>query len=234
MEEFMKAVDSNRFRDVCVKGKAKDSHILETKETMWGAEVRRLNPPRLITAWRVSEDPLMILAGDGYRASEVRDHAFKVQEEAASLRGNRKLTKAKVAEAFSSMKPNVDQTKVVATVLLALKHIQTVCYNDVDKSIWTVPEDLRAWSKGRKTLWIDANAESALEWTEKPSLGEWLSDRDQEGWKIEWPIADGTMEEIKKKVLDRGLTAKPSMGAKVKKEDWAKMLGRAEAIEHLG
>jgi hypothetical protein len=116
-----------------------------------------------------------------------------------------------------------------------LKHIQTVCYNDVDKSIWTMPEDLRAWSIGRKTLWIDANADSALEWTEKMGLGEWLSDRDEEGWKIDWPVADGTMEEIKKKVLDRGLTAKPSeMGAKVKKEDWARILGRAEAVEHLG
>jgi hypothetical protein len=184
----------------------------------------------------MSEDPMMAIAGPGYAATEVRDRSFELQSEALSnLRGNRKLTKAKMGDALSSLKPTVDQTKVIAGVLYALKQIQTVCYDEETKTVWTVPEDLCAWSRGQKTLWVDARCENMLDLPDGMTLGRWISDREEEGWKIEWPVADGTFEEIKAKVSARGITPKPAeFGAKVKKEDWARCLGRMEAIEHLG
>ncbi len=181
---------------------------------------------------------MMVIAGPGYAATEVRDRSFELQAEALSnLRGNRKLTKAKMGDALSALKPTVDQTKVLAAILYALKQIQTVCYDEETKTVWTVPEDLRAWSRGQKTLWVDARCENMLEWPLDISLplGRWISDREEEGWKIDWPVAEGTFEEIKAKVGTRGITPKAAeFGAKVKKEDWARCLGRMEAIEHLG
>lgn len=239
MQDFLKSIEKNPFRDSCVAPFAKEKAPFGrfvSKESLWGAEIRRLTPSRLTTAWRMSEDPMMVIAGPGYATTEVRDRSFELQAEALSnLRGNRKLTKAKMGDALSALKPTVDQTKVVAGILYALKQIQTVCYDEEAKTIWTVPEDLRAWSRGQKTLWVDARCENMLEWSEPLSLGRWISDREEEGWKIDWPVAEGTFEEIKAKVGTRGITPKAAeFGAKVKKEDWARCLGRMEAIEHLG
>jgi len=248
IQDFLKTIEKNPFRHNCVADFAKEN-IRTSKEGIWGAVVRHLTPARLTTAWRMSEDPLMMIAGVGYAATEVRDRSFELQNEALNnLRGNRKLTKAKMGDALSALKPTVDQTKVIAGILYALKQIQTVCYDEETKTVWTVPEDLRAWSRGQKTLWVDSRCENMLEWPEtmvmnsgrcsevlSMSLGRWISDREEEGWKIDWPIAEGTFDEIKAKVNARGIVPKAAeFGAKVKKDDWARCLGRMEAVEHLG
>jgi hypothetical protein len=237
MQDFMRIVEKNPFRDSCVTAFVKDkveAQRMESKDMLWGSRICHLTPARLTTAWRMSEDPLMLIAGDGYRASEVRDRVFELQEEAVSnLRGNRKLTKAKMGDALSSIKPTTDQTKVIAAVLLALKKIQTVCYDQQSKTVWTMPEDLRAWSNGAKTLWVDGRCETMLEGG-GPNFGRWLSNRQDEGWEIAWPVAEGSLEEIKSKALHLGLNPRAAeLGAKVKKDDWAKSLGRAEAIQKL-
>ena len=227
----MKVIDKNPFGQSCVATSTKEKFT--TKETLWGAASHRLEPARLTTAWLLQEDPLMVIAGEGYRVKEVRDISFKLQEEALlNLRGNRKLTKAKIGDAFSSLKPTTDQTKVIAAVLFALKQVQTVCFDEVEKTIWTVPEDLSIWSVGLKTLWVSEGCEKTL--IGDIHLGKWIMDREEEGWKMSWPIAEGTFEEIKNRMSARGLTPTTNFGAKPKKEDWARALGRAEAIERLG
>ena len=237
MEAFFRMIETNRFRNDAPPGVVlgKDENLGESKEQLWGASVQQLVPARLTTAWRYLEDPLMILGGSSYRATEVRDRTFDLQKEAlANLRGNRKLTKAKMGDALSSLKPNEDQTKVLAWVLYELKQIQTVCFDEEAKTFWTVPDDLCAWSKGRKTLWVSKGCDRMLEGGSF-HFGRWISDREDEGWTIPWPIAEGGMEELKTELANRGLTAKPAVfGAKVKKEDYARALGRAKAVEHLG
>ena len=253
MEEIMKVIEKHPFGKSCVPDFTKDNLRFVSKEGLWGAQRIRISPPRLVTAWLMLEDPLMLIAGDGYRAGEVRTKSFELQAEAvANLRGNRKMTKAKMGDALASLKPTEEQTKVIAAILLATKRIQTVCFDEEKKTVWTVPEDLRAWSRGAKTLWVNAQCDTMLEWpcqssdkgpssgrekvtNSSMSLGSWISDREEEGWKIEWPIAEGSMEDMKKLVTERGIIPKPAeFGAKVKKDDWARTLGRCEAVEHLG
>jgi hypothetical protein len=234
MDGLLAAIKKNPFRESCVTAFTKsDLRVLEAPgEKLWGRTVTPLTPARLMTAYLMTQDPLMVIAGEGYRATEVREKSFALQEDASSLRGNRKLTKAKVGDALSSLNPDEDQTKVIATILLALKQVQTVCYDEEKKTVWTVPEDLRAWSRGRQTVWINSRYDAMLE---GPPFASWLADRDHEGWTIDWPIAEGTFEDIKARAAQRGLVPKPAFGAtKTKKDDWAKALGRAEAIEHLG
>lgn len=67
-------------------------------------------------------------------------------------------------------------------------------------------------------------------------LGPWISARESEGWTFEWPMADGTLDEVRGKLtLDfPHLTVHPSeAGKKVKKEDYCRTLGRAQAIRAL-
>jgi len=239
IEQLFAAIDKNPFKNSCpspYNSVKKDIIRLTSPTTQWTSVKRPLDPPRLTTAWLCLEDPLMLIAGAGYRAIEVRDKSFALQGEALSvIRGNRKLTKAKMADALNSLNPNEDQTKIIARILLALKHVQTVCYNEVKKTVWTMPEDLRAWSTSLRTIWIDSRVENYLDFSESPAvhLGQWLSDRELEGWTIEWPVAEDSYEDMKRIALEKGLVVRPLEGTKAKKDDYARVLGRAYAIGHL-
>jgi len=235
MEDFLRTIAKNPFSKECLAPFTNETW--QTDENLWGAGLRVLNPPKLVTAWLSMKDPLMLVAGAGYRATEVRDRTFDLQKEAGSIRGNRKLTKAKVGDALGAAKPNADQTKIIAAVLYAIKHVQTVCFDQEKKTVWTVPEDLRSWTQN-PIIWIDSRFEQMLDWSsldaKEMSMSSWLLAREAEGWAIDWPIADGTFEEIKERAA--AMDVKPRClepGGKVKKEDWAKALGRAEAVRHL-
>jgi hypothetical protein len=240
MDALFAAIDKNEFRKECVTPFTKqdaEKRRLTAKDTLYGSTVRVVSPPRLTTAWLMTEDPLMVIAGDGYRSTEVRDKSFALQEEAlANLRGNRKLTKAKMGDALSSLRPNEDQTKVIARILLALKQIQTVCFDEMKKTVWTMPEDLRAWSTSLRTIWIDGRCERMLDFSEGAPihLGRWLADRDADGWTIDWPVSEESYEDMKRIVGERALTVRPLEGTKPKKDDYARTLGRVYAIQHLG
>ncbi len=241
MEAFFSMIQRNPHRKECPTPFTKEKEELravQPREHLWGGGVRGLTPARLTTAWLMLDNPLMVVAGTSYKATEVRDRTFELQQEAvANVRGNRKLTKAKMQEALASLRPTEDQTKIIAGILLAVKQIQTVCFDDVTKKVWTMPEDLRAWSPNFKTLWVDARCERMIDWSQsqEPRLGAWISDREDEGWTFQWPVADGTFEWIKQELASRGLSpAQPAeFGAKPKKEDYARALGRAQAIQKL-
>lgn len=234
MEAFLAMIDKNPYREKCpslLNDKQKEE--IESKEQLWGMKVKQVKPSRLTTAWLMSEDPLMEMAGQAYKSTEVRDKTFELQQECGLLKGNRKLSKVKMLEALSSLSPNEEHTKIVAAILLALKQVQVVCFNEEKKSIWTMPGDLREWSKTKKTIWIDHRCERVLDGN--VSLGIWINTRELEKWSIEWPTADGGFEEIKLKLVEKypNIIVKGEDGKKPKKEDYAKALGRAEAIHNL-
>ncbi len=239
MDQIKHVVNKNPFRDHCVPAftKAKRENItFETKDTLWGATVSILEPAVLATAWVRMTNPILHISQAGPAATVIRDSLFALQQEAAtSLKGNRKLSKVKVADALAAIKPNTDQTKIIAHVLYALKRIQTVCFDEEKKEVWTIPEDLRVWSGSMKTIWVDAKYERSLDWEKAQSFSQWISNRESEGWKIEWPISDGTFEEIKQKMAEEypHITVHSSDGKKPKKEDYAKALGRCETVRHL-
>jgi hypothetical protein len=247
MDELFAAIAKNPFNKECVTPFTKQGaeiRSLTTSDTLWGATSRAVVPARLTTAWLMTEDPLMLIAGAGYKATEVRDKSFALQEEALNnLRGNRKLTKAKMGDALASLKPTEDQTKVIARILLALKHTQTVCFDEVGKTVWTMPEDLRAWSTSLRTIWVDARCEKMLDFndTGRPiHLGQWLSERERDGWKIDWPVSEDGYEEMKEICARRGISVRAAgelvgqiSTKKPKKDDYARVLGRVYAMEHL-
>jgi hypothetical protein len=115
-----------------------------------------------------------------------------------------------------------------------LKHVQTVCYDEDKKTVWTMPEDLRAWSKSLRTIWVDSRCENVLDFSESCplNLGEWLSDR-EEDWKIQWPVSEESFDDMKRISVEKGIQVRPLEGTKAKKEDYARILGRIYAIEHL-
>jgi hypothetical protein len=239
MENFRRMIQTNPQKTACVEEYKKNSLCINPSEHLWGGEIRQLNPPKLVTAWLLSTDPIAIIAGQNYISTMVRDKSFELQTRALqTIRGNRKLTKGKMADAMSSMKPSEDDTRVIASILYILHGVQTVCFDIENKTLWTEPQDLRTWSSTNKTLWVDARCQRVLDWSDteavQPNLSKWLDERDEDRWTIPWPTAEGTFEEIKTAVTSRNLTVRPAtFGEKIKKEDWARTLGKAQAIEHL-
>ncbi len=237
MDVLHTSIQKNPFRSLPAPRHEAPALPKEAGDTLWGFRVRTLDPPKLLTAWLYTIDPLFTIAGSAYRATEVREKGFALQEEAIkTIRGHRKLSKVKMGEAMGAATPNEDQTKVIAAILFAAKDIQIVLYNSEKKTVWTCPEDLRVWSNSRQTLWIDSACRQALDAT-AAQLNSWISDRESEGWSIDWPLADGTMEEVRAKLGHEfpHLIVHPSEpGKKVKKEDYCRTLGRAQAIRALG
>jgi hypothetical protein len=183
MEAFLAMIDKNAYREKCpVALDEKQKDEVESKDLVWGMKVKQVKPSRLTTAWLMSEDPLMEMAGQAYKSTEVRDKTFELQQECGLLKGNRKLSKVKMLEALSSLTPNEEQTKIVAAILLALKQVQVVCFNEEKKTVWTMPGDLREWSKTKKTIWIDHRSERVLDGN--VNLGMWLNTRELEKWSI--------------------------------------------------
>jgi hypothetical protein len=230
-------IQSNPQKTACVEEYKKDTMQVNPSERLWGGEIRALNPAKIVTAWQILVDPLMIIAGQNYVSTMVRDKSFELQGKALqTIRGNRRLTRAKMADAVSSLKPTDEESRVTAAILYILHGVQTVCFDIEKKSVWFEPQDLREWSSKKATVWLDARCERMLDWSAStsPDFGKWLDEREEEGWSIPWPVADGTFEELKARIATRSLTVRAlSFGDKVKKDDYARVLGKAEAIEHL-
>lgn len=235
MEGIWKSIQQNPSRDMCVR-RWDTNRKPAGREEKWGACLVRLDPPRLTTAWLYTTDPL-IQGSKAYRTVEVRNAEFALQKEGTEcIRGKRKLSKKAIGEAISSITLNKDQHWIFAACLYELKQVQVIWWNDDERKISTMPEDIRAWSSKRKTLWVSHDCTQMLQWDEcdPPTLGRFLSDRENEGWTIAWPDADGTMEELKAYATLHSLSVAPLlMGDKVKKSDYSRVVGRAQAVKHL-
>jgi len=55
-----------------------------------------------------------------------------------------------------------------------------------------------------------------------------------DGWKVEWPVSEDSFADMKQIAEDKGIAVRPLEGTKAKKDDYARVLGRAYAVQHLG
>jgi hypothetical protein len=69
MENFRRMIQSNPQKHACVEEYKKDSLILNPSESLWGGEIRQLNPAKIVTAWQTITDPLIIIAGQNYTSA---------------------------------------------------------------------------------------------------------------------------------------------------------------------
>lgn len=237
MQSLFTAIEHHPFKHSSVR-RWSPSEKLKHDNEMWNGECVRLQPARPTTAWLRLVDPMMNCSSDAFRTVEVREKEFALQKEAIdTCKGKRKLSKKAIGEALSTPgQLNKDQMWIFMAVLYECKRIQTVLWDDSEKKVSTYPEDLRNWSATYKTIWIDTKAERAVEWPEdkEPALGKWLSDREAEGWSVDWPLSELSMEEMKLYVSREGISvASLELGAKVKKGDYMRVVGKAQAVRHL-
>jgi hypothetical protein len=199
-----------------------------------------LEPPGPLSLYLWKTDPEFRGGTPPVRRTILRDSILKitdrVEAELRSVKWQRKKVIEQVAaQQTSAVSPPMD-TPQLDTALCALFGYQKVSLDEANKKIEFFPADPRLWSTELPVWGATAGSRAILHRPGEEAVGDgislWLGRREEEGWKIDWPVADGTLEEIKKKMLDHGTGVRNGLD-KPKKADWAAALGRAEAIKAL-
>lgn len=167
--------------------------------------------------------------------------AKRVEAECRGHRWSRKKIQEQLAAQQSADISPPQDTKDLDEALAFLYEVQIVMVDEANKKVRWVPEDPRNWSRERPVWGATVGSRAVLhrpnEEAVSVGLSAWISEREssQPKWRIDWPVADGTLEALKASLtkLGAGLGASLGPGEKPKKADYAAATGRAEAIRHL-
>lgn len=168
------------------------------------------------------------------RRSMLRDETTDLQEKAVLLLKGRQWPVRRTAEGIASAGMEEGRTAWVDLgweAVAALRECQMVVIDEDKKTLRFVPEDVRTWSTDIETIIVTHDCR--MLWT-KPvgktlGLGAWIGQKDTDGWTIDYPLVDGTMEELKA-LAAKSLETLPS---KATKDVLRKRIGRSQAITHL-
>ena len=200
-----------------------------------------LEPPGPVSLYLWKTDPEFRAATPAVRRTILRDMILKITERADSeLRGikwhRKKILEQVAAQQTSAVSPPMD-THELDIGMCALFGYQKISVDEANKKVRFFPADPRTWSTELPIWGATTGSRAVLHAQSESSVGvgiaAWVCDREREGWKIDWPEAEGTLEDIKSKMMQRGTGLGPRLD-KPKKADWAAALGRAEAIAALG
>jgi hypothetical protein len=114
----------------------------------------------------------------------------------------------------------------------ALAHIfeyQKVIVDEANKTVVFIPGNPAVWSSERPVWIVGVGSRTVFhkgaEHDCRRNVLSWLEGREDDGWTIKWPEAEGTMEEMKGRIAPRP--------GKLKKQEMAAILGRVESIRNL-
>lgn len=218
---------------------AKKTNDEDAIEFTWDGSPKYLLPlPGSLSCLLTFTDPVFRYASENGQRQILREAILTVEERIGKELVGRKWSRRKLCELVSAelaeKKPTMD--RALEEALCELFQVQKVMILTLEKKIAFFPEDLRRWKSDRKILMSDSENMWLFE-KEIPSLAmllTWVQSKEDEKWTIEWPVAEGKLEELRGELSGKGLVAHPRIpGEKVKKEDYARILGRAQAISIL-
>jgi hypothetical protein len=209
------------------------------EEFQWDGSPKFLLPiPGSLSCLLTFADPVFRYATENGQRQILRESILELEERIHKELVGRKWSRRKLCELVSAelaeKKPTMNAA--LEEALCELYRVQKIMIHHTEKRIAFYPEDLRLWKSDRKILlsdsenmWLYEKEMSSL-----PALLTWLQTKEDEKWKLEWTVADGKLDELRAQLSAKGLVAHPRIpGEKVKKEDYARILGRAQAISTL-
>lgn len=231
-------IDQNPHKHHQLSAFASNKTIDEENSLQWDSFTKLLlEVPGCLSGLLTSVDSLYRNAPLNTKKQILRETILELEERIhAELVGRKwsrrklcELVSAELAEKSPTMNPALEEA------LCELYSVQKLMIHHRDKRIFFFPEDPRVWKSGRPLVVSDSENLYIYEPNASSfSLLPWLQTKEAEGWQIQWPMADGKLEELKTALEKRSLTAHSRIpGEKVKKDDYARTLGRAEAISCL-
>ena len=185
-------------------------------------------------------NPLFRSGTAATRRCFLREEVTDAQKRAqVKLRG-RKWPAQRVSEAISNClqweKTVVGIRDYACSVICVLYDIQMIVVDTDTKTLQFFPEDVRTWRNDLPIYmmsgdgrWLFATQDNSEVWPAR-SFGMWLSKREETGWNVMWPLADGNMDALRE-IMEN---ANVPIEGRIKKEDLAKKAGRTQAIHLFG
>jgi hypothetical protein len=212
------------------------THTIQTRETTDADGFIRVPvvPTTPLSAILLAQDYVYQGSTESARRTMIRDETTDLQEKAILMLKGRQWPVRRTAEGIASAGMEEGRAAWVDLgweAIAALRECQMVIVDEDKKTVRFVPEDVRTWSTDIETLIVVHDCR--MLWT-KPvgktlGLGLWVAQKDADGWTIDYPLVDGTMEELKA-LAAKSLEALP---AKATKDVLRKRIGRSQAITHL-
>jgi hypothetical protein len=227
-------VDGNPFRDITLDLPSSAKELRREHMETWDCFTQKpLQPPGSLSQFFLCTDPLYSIASVSLRNQLQKEKLLEIHERVEKELVGRRWSRKKIQDALSNQINAPSYSELVEQVLGELYRVQKIILHRKTKSISFVPSDLRLWKSDTPIFVGDDEGCWSYEVTEPVNLLEWLTEKEDEQWKLDWPTADGKLEDLKAELQRRSLTAHASFGSKLKKEDWARTLGRCQAIETL-
>lgn len=193
-----------------------------------------ISPCTPLSAILFCQDSVYQASSELYRRSLLRDETTDLQEKAVlSLKG-RAWPVRRTAEGIGycgteENRPSI-WTELGWEAICILRECQIILIHEDKKEIQFYPEDIRVWKPDWDIICIDTDCRHV--WThDNPSkiIGIWLNQKENDGWKIQWPIQTGNMEELKVAFAKTNET----QTGKINKDQLQKHVGRAQSIQLL-
>ena len=245
LENLREVFGKNRFQSECVPHIQIEHHVTDIdnearEEEGW---IRRpLGPGGPMALVLRYKNYLFRSASLPLQKSLLREAVTETQNNVPSILKGRKWPVRRVAEALSSCLGNkvpedakCAWNELCFAAICELEHIQIMIIDPELKTIRFSPEDIRVWKRDEPIYamsndgrWIFCEDGESEMWASQ-GLGAWFSKMVDAGWKISWPVADGTMESLREIIENAGIAVE----GRVKKEELARKAGHTAAVALL-
>jgi hypothetical protein len=193
--------------------------------------LRPLDPPGALSLLLFHTEPMYELSSQQLRKQILLENLLilheRIDKELVGRKYPRKKIQDLLAQEIAAKAPSY--SKLLEDVLCELFSIQKIQLNRKTKHVSFSPPDLRVWTSTKKIV----IAEDENMWSYHPlkafSLSTWLRGKEEEGWVIDWPTADGKFEELKGLAIQQNIV----LLGKQKKDELATLVGRAQALGSL-
>jgi len=190
-----------------------------------------VHPATPLSAVLLAQDPIFSSLNEGARRTIIREEVTDMQEKSILMLKGRQWPIRRTSEGIVAvgLEEGRSWPELGWTALCALRECQIITLNEDKKIIKFFPEDVRTWSVNTEVLIMDHEVRYLHKQAPKFQLCLWLSQKEVEGYIISWPLAEGSMVELKEKAEK----LHQSIHGKVVKEQLCKRVGKAEGIHHL-
>jgi hypothetical protein len=192
----------------------------------------KVSPSTPLSAILLAQDSMYGAFNEASRRSTLRSETTDLQEKAVIHLKGRAWPVRRTAEGISACGLEEGRASSWPAIgwkaLCELRECQIIVVNEDKKEIHFFPEDIRTWRSDVNTFCVEY--ECRFLWTHPKiyeTLKSWLETKEKDSWIITYPLADGTMEELKKEYA----TCNDSFSGKLLKENLQKRLGRFQSFK---
>jgi hypothetical protein len=245
MDSLLSAVERNPTKSkapikISMPGENDTLPVDESTLLEYGVQWARLNPPGPVSLWLWSTNVEYRGGSESLRRRILSDTIIALQARAQTGEGCRRGTKTKVCDALGMNVENASEEnfELLEESVSALANVQWIRIHENEKKVTFIPKDLRTWTNDKPIFWVRERYRSAgeMETTTLAKVAFWIGNREDEKWQCEYPVAEGTFESLKQQwnAFDYGLPTTRSESGRILKDDYARALGKAQSLRHLG